>query len=223
MAQRARLHQARRVSSEPHDQYFAAEPASPGERRQLLVRLGSRDVTVETAAGVFSAGRLDPGTAVLLRGMPRPPEHGTLLDLGCGWGPLALALALRSPAAEVVAVDVNARARELTSANAERLGLPRVRVAAPEEVPASLGFDGIWSNPPVRIGKAALHALLLHWLPRLVPGGTAWLVTQRNLGADSLQRWLDDALPAGFATAREGSSKGYRVLRVTRSVSPSSQ
>ena len=177
--------------------------------------LAGRELEVVTAGGVFSANRLDLGTRVLLREAPPPPLTGNLLDLGCGWGPLALTLGLLSPAATVWAVDVNQRALELTAENARRAGLPRVRAVSPDGVPAGLRLDGIWSNPPIRIGKAELHALLERWLPRLRPGAQAHLVVQRNLGADSLHAWLAGALEGRATVERAGSAKGYRVLRVT--------
>lgn len=194
----------------------ASTPAADHERSLLAVRLGGQEVEVETAPGVFSADGVDLGTRVLLREAPAPPPTGDLLDLGCGWGPLALVLARRSPQATVWAVDVSARARDLTRRNAERLGLPNVRAVAPEEVPGDLTFAALWSNPPIRVGKAALHDLLGAWLPRLAPGASAHLVVQRNLGADSLHAWLGEAFAGSATTTRAGSAKGYRVLRVDR-------
>ena len=95
-------------------------------------------------------------------------------------------LARRSPGATVWAVDVNERALGLCARNAAAAGLSNVRCVTPEDpgVPARLA--GIWSNPPVRIGKPALHELLSAWLVRLAPGGQAYLVagvTQRTLGS----------------------------------------
>jgi 16S rRNA G1207 methylase RsmC len=169
---------------------------------------------------VFSGDRIDLGTRVLLRDVPQPPAEGVILDLGCGWGPIALTQALLAPGADVWAVDVNDLALELTRRNAARLHLERVRAVRPEDVPAGLSFDAIWSNPPIRIGKQALHELLLSWLPRLSANGAAHLVVQRNLGADSLQGWLAQELPrqagGSWQVERAGSAKGYRVLRVTR-------
>lgn len=199
------------------DHYFTAEPASADEQRTFTVRLAGRDVTVHTAGGIFSPDGLDKGTAVLLREAPAPPERGTFLDLGCGWGPVTLTLALSSPAADVYAVDVNERALDLARANARDLGLDRVHVSRPDGIPEDVRFDLIWSNPPIRVGKAVLHEMLLHWLPRLAPGGAAYLVVQKNLGSDSLQRWLAEHLPAGeFEVSRYATDKGFRVLRVTR-------
>jgi 16S rRNA (guanine1207-N2)-methyltransferase len=160
---------------------------------------------------VFSAGRLDPGTRILLDTVPPPPPTGDLLDLGCGYGPLALVLAARSPGARVWAVDVNQRALELCARNAERSGLANVRCAAPGDPGLPGTLDVIWSNPPLRIGKQALHELLAGWLARLAPGGSAYLVVQRHLGSDSLHRWLDGA---GWPVTRIASRAGYRVLRV---------
>lgn len=197
------------------DHYFTHAPASADERRRLDVELAGRPVTLETAGGVFSPHRVDAGTAVLLREAPPPPTSGALLDLGCGWGPVALSLGLLAPQARVYAVDVNERALELTRANARALGLGRVRAMRPEEVPQQVRFAGIWSNPPIRVGKVMLHGMLRMWLPRLEAGGTAYLVVQKNLGADSLQRWVRTSLE-GMACERHATSGGFRVLAVTR-------
>ncbi|MDO5496222.1 MAG: methyltransferase [bacterium] len=198
------------------DHYFSASPASAGERREVSLTLAGRPVSIETAGGVFSADRLDPGTAVLLDHAAPPPPTGTFLDLGCGWGPIALTLGLLAPGARVLAVDVNERARDLTARNAARLGL-RIEVHEPESALAALGdspLDLIWSNPPIRIGKDALHTLLSTWLPRLAPDGRAELVVAKNLGSDSLQRWIASEL--GLTCERTASSKGFRILTVTR-------
>jgi len=194
------------------EHYFTARPASAEQRRTLRVHLAGRDVEVETAGGVFSPDHVDLGTQVLLRTVPRPPATGDLLDLGCGWGPVALTLALLSPGARVWAVDVNERALDLVRRNAARLGLTNVVAATPDDVPDDVRFATVWSNPPVRVGKPALHELLTRWLPRVAPGGEAWLVVGRHLGADPLQRWL--TTEAGLPATREASAKGFRVLRV---------
>jgi len=195
------------------EHYFTASPATPAQRRTMTVELAGRQVNVQTAAGIFSPDRTDVGTAVLLREAPDPPPSGALLDLGCGWGPVALTLGLCSPDADVYAVDVNERALDLARANAISLGLNRIRVCRPDEVPADLRFAAIWSNPPIRVGKAVLHDLLRTWLPRLEPGGTAYLVVQKNLGSDSLQRWITAEL--GMPCERYATSRGFRVLAVT--------
>ena len=204
--------------------YFDQAPGVPS--RPGRVRLDLPDFRAELAVdrGVFSAGGVDPGTVELLRAKVGAPAgdgtEGELMDLGCGYGPIALTLAHRYPGATVWAVDVNTRALELAAANAAALDMgARVRAAVPDDVPDSVSFAGIWSNPPIRIGKTALHEMLERWLPRLAPGASAWLVVQRHLGADSLAAWLG---AQGWPARRLGSRKGYRLLQVGRAgeVSP---
>ncbi|GAB3284362.1 class I SAM-dependent methyltransferase [Kineosporia babensis] len=204
--------------AEPGAHYFRT-PKETSARQEVEIMLAGREVTVTTAGGVFSGDRLDLGTRVLLREVPAPPPEGDLLDLGCGWGPIALTQALHSPQATVWAVDVNELALELTGLNARRAGASRVRPVKPDQVPDEVRFAAIWSNPPIRVGKPELHAMLLKWLPRLLPEASAHLVVQRNLGADSLHGWLQTQLPTGWSVVRAGSAKGYRVLRVTAAAS----
>jgi 16S rRNA (guanine1207-N2)-methyltransferase len=198
------------------EHYFSPEPGAAEHGRTVEFTVGDRELALAASSGVFSAQRLDPGTAVLLRKAPLPgPRGGVYLDLGCGYGPVSMALATSSERATVYAVDVNSRALDLVRRNAADLGCAdRVIASDPDDVPADVSFDEIWSNPPIRIGKAGLHDLLARWLPRLAPGGTAWLVVARHLGADSLHAWLAEQ---GWAVTRYASQKGYRVLAVTAS------
>jgi 16S rRNA (guanine1207-N2)-methyltransferase len=191
--------------------YFDVDPAVPSRPAQVELSLPDFRAQLTVDRGVFSAAGVDPGTVELLRSTPAPAVVGDLLDLGCGYGPIACTLAHRFPTATVWAVDVNSRALELTARNAAALGLAGVRSSRPEAVPGSVRFAGIWSNPPVRVGKAALHELLRGWLPRLQPEGAAWLVVHRHLGADSLAAWL---AAEGWQVRRVGSKRGYRILRV---------
>jgi 16S rRNA (guanine1207-N2)-methyltransferase len=195
--------------SSPH--YFTARPEAA--HRPGLVRVVLPDVylELETDSGVFSPGRLDPGTRLLLEEAPAPPSEGDLLDLGCGYGPVACVLAARSPRATVWAVDVNERALALCARNAANAGLANVRCVTPDAPEIPRRFAGVWSNPPVRIGKGPLHDLLGTWLARLAPGGRACLVMGRNLGADSLHSWL---AAAGWPVTRIAARSGYRLLGI---------
>jgi 16S rRNA G1207 methylase RsmC len=195
------------------EHYFTADPTAPARRTEVSFAVAGRQFHLRAAGGVFSADRLDPGTAVLLRKaeLPAADTRGPLLDLGCGYGPIACVLATFAPRAAVYAVDVNARALELTRANAAALGLA-VDVREPGAIPAELTFTQIWSNPPIRVGKDELHGLLSRWLARLAPDGTAWLVVARHLGADSLVAWLEER---GYGVVRHASQQGFRVLRVS--------
>lgn len=192
--------------------HYFDTPTGPLETHEFDATVFGTRVTFVAAPGVFSGHRLDLGTSVLLREVT-PPEEGHVLDLGCGVGTIAVGLAIASPGITVTAVDINEHAVKLTALNAARQHVAdRVSACAPGSVSAGELFDEIWSNPPIRIGKEALHELLLTWLPRLVPGGAAWLVVGKNLGGDSLQRWLIDQ---GYPTERFASAKGFRVLKAT--------
>jgi 16S rRNA (guanine1207-N2)-methyltransferase len=196
-----------------NSQYFAEQPAAAHRPGTVHLVLPDMHLTLATDAGVFSPGRLDPGTRLLLDAAPPPPPDGDFLDLGTGYGPLALALAKRSPGASIWAVDVNKRALELCAGNAASAGLVNVRCVPADHGSLPASFQLIWSNPPIRIGKQALHSMLTAWLGRLAPGAAAYLVVQRNLGSDSLQHWLESS---GWSAGRFAARAGYRVLEVRR-------
>jgi 16S rRNA (guanine1207-N2)-methyltransferase len=198
------------------DHYFTASPASPENLRTIRVTLADRDLEVVTAGGVFSPDRLDAGTAVLLSSTPPPPPGGHFLDLGCGWGPISLSLALLAPHATVWAVDVNQRALDLVRRNAERLGITNINAVTPDDVPEETVFRTIRSNPPIRVGKNELHGMLERWIPRLDERSDGWFVIARNLGSDSLQRWLSSTFPHGYSVHRAATARGFRVLKVRR-------
>jgi 16S rRNA (guanine1207-N2)-methyltransferase len=193
------------------EHYFSEDPAVGDREREVEFTLDGVDYKLTTSTGVFSGTRLDPGTSVLLHKVVPPESAGVFLDLGCGYGPISAVLASRADA-EVWAVDVNKRALELARRNTLR-SPGAVHVAAPDEVPDGVRFDEIWSNPPIKVGKGALHEMLRRWLPRLKDGGVAWLVVSKHLGADSLGAWLAGE---GWRVDKHASAKGYRVLRVDR-------
>ena len=198
------------------DHYFSQEPKSNYQPKQIELDIAGEVFKVSTASGTFSPLRLDVGTSVLIDHLELAPKDGNVLDLGCGWGPIALNLAKHSPKVKVWAVDVNNRSLELTAENAKTVGLTNIQTSSPETVPKEIMFSGIWSNPPIRIGKKELHELLLSWLPRLERNAAAYLVVQKNLGSDSLQKWLTETLIDGYEVSRLTSVKTYRIIKVLR-------
>ena len=197
------------------EHYFTADPSTPFRRVPVRANVWGHWLELTSGSGVFSQGRLDLGTGVLLGEVAPPVAAREVLDLGCGYGVIGLAIALAVPEARVTAVDVNERALLLATENAERLGVSdRFRAVRPEDVDPEASYDEIWSNPPIRVGKEALHELLLQWLPRMTPEGRAVMVVGKNLGSDSLSRWLGDQ---EFPTEKLASAKGFRVLETKRS------
>ena len=197
----------------PGSHYFDEEPTTESAPRDVSLLLPDMNLTLRTDRGVFGYNRVDAGTKLLLLKAPAPSATGDLLDLGCGTGSIALTMARRAPGATVWAIDVNERARELCRANAGLNGVANVRVCGPDEVPVDLRLATIWSNPAIRIGKAALHEMLAGWFNRLTSDGEAVTVVHQHLGSDSLQAWLT---AQGYPTMRLASSSGYRILRSTR-------
>lgn len=219
--------------SDETQHYFSATPAGDYRPREVEVDLAGSARTVVTAGGVFSPDGIDRGTEVLLRWLdgveepsgagatpdrsasPEPDQASAILDIGCGWGPIAVSAALAHPDRQIWAIDVNARSRELCEQNAARLGAVNVHVVEPDAVPADLEFAEIRSNPPIRVGKEALHVILRQWLPRLADGGSASLVVAKHLGAESLAKWIAREFPT-LAVERAHRDRGFHVLRVTR-------
>ncbi len=196
------------MDSQSH--YFDEDPAGRIENYTVDLVLPDITATMRTSSGVFSSKRIDPGTKYLLQEAP-PPNTAvkTALDLGCGYGPIARTLCHRFPEAQIWATDINSRARALTIENVGKFG---VNVEHPDRIDEDIQFDLIWSNPPVRIGKSKLYALLDLWLQRLSDDGEAILVVQKHLGADSLSKWLDKV---SYNVQRLSSKSGYRLLKVT--------
>ncbi|MGV8851908.1 MAG: class I SAM-dependent methyltransferase [Rhodoglobus sp.] len=201
-----------------NEHYFSSTPESDLKLRTIHATIAGIERELVTSNGIFSPAHIDAGTQVLLSNVPAPPPGGNLLDLGCGWGPMALTLALESPHATVWAVDVNERALDLVRANAKKLSIPNINAVLPQDVPEDITFMSIWSNPPIRVGKDALHNILETWLPRLEMDADAWLVVQRNLGSDSLHRWMESTFPEDFTFSRAATHKGFRLLRAHRRV-----
>lgn len=197
------------------EHYFSEQPTGEFKPKKIFTAINGARVELFTAGGTFSPDHMDTGTAILLEHADEAPSSGNLLDLGCGWGPIALTLAVKNPEATVWAVDVNERSLELTRMNAKKLGLENIRAVHVDEVPSDMEFTGIWSNPPIRVGKEALHTILKTWLPRLAEECEAYLVVSKDLGADSLLKWMQGEF-SNLQSERVETAKGFRILRSVR-------
>jgi 16S rRNA G1207 methylase RsmC len=197
------------------EHYFSEQPTGEFKPKTIVTSINGSRVELFTASSTFSPDHMDTGTAILLDQADNAPNSGNLLDLGCGWGAIALTLASRCPESTVWAIDVNERALELTRMNAKKLGLTNIRAVHADEVPSDIEFTAIWSNPPIRVGKEALHSILKQWLPRLAAECEAYLVVSKDLGADSLLKWMQAEF-ADLESERIETAKGFRILRSAR-------
>ncbi len=198
------------------EHYFSANPSTDKRLKPVEFSVAGQALRLQAAAGTFSSGKLDRGTAVLLSLADQFPQQGAILDLGCGWGPIGIAIAKLFPTTKVWGVDVNSRSVELANQNAEDLGLTNFQAVLSDQLPSEIKFDEIWSNPPIRIGKSALHELLLTYLNKLNPTGRAVFVVQKQLGAESLMKWLAEQF-SDHEVRRLANEKGYWVIEVASS------
>lgn len=193
------------------EHYFSSDPAAPKKTVSISFQVGGQEIAIEAASGTFSSSKLDAGTAVLLKQDGQFPKDGNVLDIGCGWGPIGLSIAKHQPGTKVFGIDINQRSVEQSNLNANSLKLENFWAMHPRDLPKEIRFSAIWSNPPIRVGKKVLHELMETYIPRLESGGRAMLVVQKNLGADSFQRWLAGKFPETEVT-RVATDKGYRVI-----------
>lgn len=199
--------------------YFDPSPMvghSPGE---VYLSIGDERLPLHTDAGVFSKGKVDRGTRLLLEAMEKGrlalPAQGDVCDLGCGYGPIGIAVAKLQPQTRVYMVDINPRAVELAERNVRRHNLDNVQVRLGDGVGvfAPQRFDLIITNPPIRTGKVQVHALLSEAKEWLVPGGRLALVIRTQQGAKSLAAFLETLFPVVEEIEKGG---GFRVYEAQR-------
>lgn len=191
------------------DHYYTANPVSAhDERRVALTALGNA-LAFTTDAGVFSRDGLDKGTEALLNALPVPME-GRVLDLGCGWGPVGVALGKKYPALEIVMTDINQRAAELARRNLAANGVQAQVVQGDGFAAVEGSFDTILTNPPIRAGKAVIYALFREARARLNPGGALYIVIRKQQGAPSALKFLREVYDEAEVIDRSG---GFHVIR----------
>ena len=190
------------------EHYYTENPNSAHDEWQVDVRALGNDLRFTTDAGVFSRDGLDRGTEVLLNALPEP--HGRVLDLGCGWGAVGVALGKKYPGLEIVMTDINARAVDLARRNLAQNGV-RATVVQGDGFEAVTGsFDLIITNPPIRAGKAVIYGLFAGARDHLNPGGALYLVIRKQQGAPSALKYLRE-IYAGAEVIDRGS--GFHVIR----------
>ena len=189
------------------EQYFAADPQSPHDVRQVDVEVFGQSFSFVTDAGVFSRDGFDFGSELLL-GTVLPQLSGRMLDLGCGWGPVGVIAGKLQPGLDIVMTDINARAADLARQNLLRNGVT-AQVHTGDGLQAVAGnFDWILLNPPIRAGKQAVYGLYRQCAARLNPGGTLAIVIRKQQGALSTRDYLATLFEEVALMARK---KGYHI------------
>lgn len=198
-------------ASDAPQHYFSARPrvASRPEEHRFLYR--GEMLVIETDRGLFASHGLDPGTALLIETLDGVSAE-RVLDLGCGWGPIGLAVAKSLPSARVVLTDVNQRAVRLARKNLERNGVrnAEVRLGSLFEPLQGETFDLILSHPPFHVGREAVLELLHRSAEHLTPEGHLRIVGKGSQGIRFYQAWLSEHWGTDVEVLARGG--GYRVL-----------
>ena len=190
------------------DHYYTENPNSEHDERRLTVVALGNPLTFTTDAGVFSRDGLDRGTEVLLDALPA--LSGRVLDLGCGWGAVGVALGRKYPDLELVMTDINARAVDLARRNLAQNGVRAQVLQGDDFDPVEGEFDAIVTNPPIRAGKAVIYSLFERARAYLKPGGALYLVIRKQQGAPSALKFLKEHY--GEAEIIDRGS-GFHVIR----------
>lgn len=196
--------------------YYTNDPDLPHDEQTFSYDLAGQRLQFTADNGVFSKHTIDFGSRVLIETVATQPAlpAGALLDVGCGYGPIGLALAKRFPARQVTMSDVNERALALAKRNAEANQITNVTVVESsgyEHIDGQFGV--IVTNPPIRAGKATVSAILAGAFDHLVPGGQLFCVIQKKQGAPSALKLMQET----FATAAKIKMEhGYYILRATK-------
>lgn len=191
--------------------YYSENPETAHDLHQWSFELAGKTFQFVTDSGVFSRGTVDYGSRVLIEHFDATelPE-GTLLDVGCGYGPIGLALAYQTKR-PVEMIDVNNRAVELAQGNAKRNGIEaNIHQSNIYETLNQKTYAAIISNPPIRAGKKVVHQILSEAAPLLKIGGSLTIVIQKKQGAPSAKSKMEDVFGNAEIIAKD---RGYYIIR----------
>lgn len=197
------------------EQYFEKRPESAHRPAEIAFAIRGHRFTFRTDAGVFSRGKLDRGTELLVEALVIGPGE-RILDLGCGYGAIGIVAARLSPTGAVVLTDVNERAVGLARTNlaANGIGNAEVRLGPLYEPVGDMTFDHIVSNPPIRAGRGIVDRIVAEAPSHLQPAGKLWLVARTRQGADALRSRMTQAFGSAEIVKR---GSGFKVLRSVKS------
>ncbi|WP_462412551.1 class I SAM-dependent methyltransferase [Neobacillus sp. Marseille-QA0830] len=169
----------------------------------------------KTDNGVFSKREVDFGSRLLIETFRMPDIEGDILDVGCGYGPIGLAIAKEYSRSTVHMVDVNERAIELAKENAEKNGISNVKIYESDRLEnvMEMAFAAILTNPPIRAGKKTVHDIFEQSFDRLASSGELWVVIQKKQGAPSALEKLKELFSRVETVDK---SKGYFIIKATK-------
>ena len=188
--------------------YYDENPDAAHDLHELETVLLGQKMTFTTDAGVFSKKAIDFGSQVLLNAV-HFPENSTLLDVGCGYGPMGLSLA-KVQGVTATLIDVNLRALALAEKNAIKNGVTADIFQSNLYTNISGLFDHIVSNPPIRAGKDVVHGVISGAYEHLREQGTLTIVIQKKQGAPSAKAKMEDVFGNAEVVKK---AKGYYILR----------
>ena len=194
--------------------YYSENPNIAHDEKQVIYEVMGNEFRCITDAGVFSRDGLDMGTRIMLEAMPE--MHGRVLDLGCGWGPVGLAVGKKYPKTEIVMTDINLRAVETAEKNLKANGVKNAKAIQGDGYENVEGkFDFILLNPPIRTGKDVIYGMFSGARKYLSESGALYIVIRKQQGAESAEKYLNTIYNDVERIARE---KGYWVLRCAEPV-----
>ena len=194
------------------NQYFENTPSVEHEVKNFNFTLRKHNLDFMSDSGVFSRQTIDYGSRVLIEAIDfQNIPNGNILDVGCGYGPIGLALAKEQTKRDVTMVDVNLRALDLAKKNADNNQIKNVEIFESDTYDKVSGkYALIVSNPPVRAGKKVVNSILADSKDYLEPNGELWIVLQKKQGAPSAKKLMDETFGNVEVVTRD---KGYYILK----------
>lgn len=195
--------------------YYSKNPQTKSNPREWTDVLLGEKFRFQTDTGVFSKSEVDFGSRLLIETFEEADVDGPILDVGCGYGPIGMAIAKKNPQKQVHMIDVNTRAIELAKKNVEKNDVSNVEIYESDGLSAVelTDFSAILTNPPIRAGKETIFRFYEEAAVKLVAGGSLWVVIQKKQGAPSTQVKLEEL----FGEVRVvDKKKGYFIFEARK-------
>lgn len=191
--------------------YFTNEKNLKSEIEKVIAEINGIPFYFYTDNGVFSKGELDFGTELLLKKFKYDnPNNKTLLDIGCGCGPIGIYASHLGFAVDMS--DVNKRAIHLSKMSLKEQSLNANVFESDAYKNITNKYDYIVSNPPIRVGKEKLYEIVMNAKEHLKDGGSLWIVVRKQQGAESMLRDMKNAYKTVEVIAKK---KGFFIIKAS--------